>query len=134
MKILVPILLAGALLGCDSTSRKAPVKDNALSPVLQLTAASFPGVTSQAAKPVLIDFWASWCGPCRTQGPIVEQVAETMGDRAVVAKVNVDEERGLAAQFGVQSIPTLVILKDGKEVQRFVGVQNAEILINALKK
>jgi thioredoxin len=90
-------------------------------------------IEASRTVPVIVDFWAPWCGPCRTQGPIVEQVASQMGDRAVVAKVNVDDERGLAAQFAIQAIPTLVVLKDGNVVQRFVGVQRAEALAGALE-
>ncbi|MBP1626973.1 MAG: trxA [Holophagaceae bacterium] len=101
--------------------------------VIHLTTGAFDKVKAQD-KPVLIDFWAPWCGPCRTQGPILDQVSSRIGDKAIVAKVNVDEEPGLAAPFGVQAIPTLVILKGGKVVQRFTGVQQAETLIRALEK
>ena len=103
-----------------------------MSDVIHLTTPAFPALAAQA-RPVIIDFWAPWCGPCRTQGPILDTVAAQMGDRAVVTKVNVDEEAALAAQFGVQAIPTLVILKQGKPVQRFVGVQSAQALVAALE-
>lgn len=102
------------------------------SAVLNLTTGTFPRIHSQE-KPVLIDFWAPWCGPCRMQGPILEQVSARLGDRAIVAKVNVDEEGAIATPFGVQAIPTLVILKDGKVVQRFVGVHQVEVLVKALE-
>jgi len=103
-----------------------------MSDVIHLTTPAFPALAAQS-RPVIIDFWAPWCGPCRTQGPILDTVAAQMGDRAVVTKVNVDEEGALAAQFGVQAIPTLVILKQGKLVQRFVGVQPAQALVAALE-
>lgn len=103
-----------------------------MSNVIHLTAAAFDQVKGQD-KPVIIDFWAPWCGPCRTQGPILEQVSDKVGDRAIVAKVNVDEEPGLSAPFGVQAIPTLVVLKAGKVVQRFVGVQQADTLVKAVE-
>jgi thioredoxin 1 len=99
---------------------------------IHLTTGAFPKVKA-LDKPVLIDFWAPWCGPCRMQGPILDQVAGHMGDRAVVAKVNVDEEPDLAAAFGVQSIPTLVVLKGERIVQRLVGVQQATTLVRALE-
>ena len=85
-----------------------------------------------AKVPVLVDLWATWCGPCRAQMPIVEQVAVRAGDRARVMKVNVDEAVDVARDLGVDSIPTLVVFKDGKEQKRFVGVQSADILAAAL--
>ena len=100
--------------------------------VLHLTTPAFPALAAQD-KPVLIDFWAAWCGPCRAQAPILDQVAAQVGDHAVVAKVNVDEERQLAAQFGVQAIPTLVVIRGGKVIQRFVGLQQAPALVQALQ-
>jgi len=85
-----------------------------------------------ASGTVLVDFWAPWCGPCKMQGPILDKVAEKIGDKAVIAKVNVDESAPLAAQFGVRSIPTLILFKDGKKVQDFIGVQQEPALIKAL--
>ena len=100
--------------------------------VIHLTTGAFDQVKNQE-KPVIIDFWAPWCGPCRTQGPILDQVAARVGNRAIVAKVNVDDEANLAATFGIQAIPTLVVMKGGKVVQRFTGVQDAETLVGALQ-
>lgn len=80
----------------------------------------------------LVDFWAPWCGPCRMQGPILEEVAEQVPAGVTVAKVNVDESPRLAARFGVQSIPTLLVLRDGQPAERFVGVQTASTLLRAL--
>ena len=82
---------------------------------------------------VLVDFWAPWCGPCRMQGPILEEVATTVGDAAVIAKINIDENTASAAQFGVQSIPTLLLFKDGKVVKEYVGVQRKDELVNTIK-
>jgi thioredoxin 1 len=76
-----------------------------MSNVIHITTEAFDHVKAQP-KPVLIDFWAPWCSPCRAQGPILDKVSEQMGDRAVLGKVNVDEEPGLAASFGIQAIPT----------------------------
>lgn len=103
-----------------------------MSNVIHLSTAAFPKVKA-LARPVLIDFWAPWCGPCRQQSPILDQVASHLGERAIVAKVNVDEEPELAAAFGVQSIPTLVVLKGETLVQRMVGVQQATTLVRALE-
>ena len=85
-------------------------------------AASFEAAIA-GEKPVLVDFWATWCGPCRMIAPVIEQVAAEFEGRAVVGKVDVDEEPGLAQRFGVMSIPTLVVLKDGKVVEQAVGAR-----------
>jgi len=104
-----------------------------MSEVIHLTTGAFPKVMAQGS-PVLIDFWAPWCAPCRMQGPILDEVAKGTGDKAIVAKVNVDEEPALASQFGVQSIPTLLIIKEGQILNRMVGVQSAQVLTGALQK
>ncbi|MBI5095284.1 MAG: thioredoxin [Candidatus Hydrogenedentes bacterium] len=85
-----------------------------------------------ADVPVLVDMWATWCGPCRAQMPIVEQVAEQVGDKARVVKVNVDDVADVAMDLDVRSIPTLIVFKGGKEQSRFVGVQSADVLSRAL--
>ena len=76
----------------------------------------------QAGLPVLIDFWAVWCMPCTMFSPIIEEAAQKLEGRAIVAKVNIDEQTALAQRFGVMSIPTAVVVKDGKEVNRSVGL------------
>lgn len=103
-----------------------------MSNVLHLSTAAFPRLKA-TGQPALLDFWAPWCGPCRMQGPILDQVSARVGDRAIIAKVNVDEEPDLAAAFGVQSIPTLVVLKGEAVLQRMVGVQQAGTLVAALE-
>ncbi len=81
------------------------------------------------SQPVMIDFWATWCGPCRMLSPTVDEIASEWGDRVTVAKCNVDDAEEVAAQFGIRNIPTLVFLKDGKIVDRLVGaVPKAEIV------
>ena len=85
-------------------------------------------------KAVLVDFWAPWCGPCQAMGPIIDQLADEMGDKAVVGKINVDENQVIAAKFGVMSIPSIKIFKGGKVVAEFVGVQNLDNLKAELEK
>jgi len=95
---------------------------------LHTTEKTFEQEVLQSEKPVLVDFWAPWCGPCRMVVPIVEQIAEERDD-IVVSKINVDEEPGLAARYGVMTIPTLAVFKNGEIVNRSVGAKpKSEIL------
>ena len=90
--------------------------------VINITSANFESVVLHSDKPVLLDFWATWCGPCRMLSPIVDEVAEERGD-IKVGKVNVDEQPELAGQFDVMSIPTLLVFENGKLVNRAVGAR-----------
>lgn len=83
---------------------------------------------------VLIDFWASWCMPCKMMAPILNEIAEEIGDEARICKVNVEEHQQLSAKFSVRNIPTLILLKNGKEIDRFVGVKPKDYLIKQIKK
>lgn len=100
--------------------------------VIDLNDSNFQNETQSGVA--LIDFWAPWCGPCRMQGPIIDQVAEKVAGKATVAKLNVDESPSTAASFGVSSIPTLVLLKDGQAVQQFVGVRAEAELVQAIEE
>ena len=86
-----------------------------------ITTAEFDAIITGSDKPVLVDFWASWCGPCRALGPIVEQIGEEMSDRLTVYKCNVDDEGSLAQRFGIMSIPTLILFKGGQPAHTMVG-------------
>lgn len=101
--------------------------------VLTITKDNFEQEVINSDKPVLIDFWAPWCGPCRKVGPTVEQVAEETLSTAKVGKVNVDEQPELAKAFRVMSIPTLVVMKNGKIAHSAVGVQSKKSILSMLQ-
>lgn len=90
---------------------------------MNITKNNFEQEVLHSDKPVLIDFWAPWCGPCRMLSPVISEIAEEYGDKVKVCKVNVDEEGDLAAAFNVMSIPMLVVMKDGKVTNSSVGVR-----------
>jgi thioredoxin 1 len=99
--------------------------------VLTIDDASFDRVISNGVT--LVDFWAEWCMPCIMQTPIMEEVARKIGDSVTISKMNVDENPNSASKYGIMGIPTSIVFKDGQEVQRFVGVQNEQILLKAIK-
>ncbi|HIT53047.1 MAG TPA: thioredoxin [Candidatus Fimivicinus intestinavium] len=101
--------------------------------VLTLTQENFKREVLASDKPVLVDFWASWCGPCRMLSPVVDELADEHSGEVVVGKVNVDEQPELASQFGVMSIPTLVLFKGGRPVATSVGVKPKHALEAMLK-
>ncbi len=84
--------------------------------------------TIKGPKPVLVDFFATWCGPCKMQSPILDQVKEKVGDDATIVKIDIDRNRELALKYRVQSVPTLILFKDGEPVWRTVGVQQYDLL------
>ncbi len=87
----------------------------------------------KADVPVLVDFWAPWCGPCKALGPTIDQIADEVGGDAKICKVNIDDSMEIAARFGIQNIPTILIFKNGEVAQKFVGLQQKATLLNALK-
>ena len=89
---------------------------------VEITDANFEDTILNSDKPALVDFWAVWCGPCRVIGPIVEEIADEYGDRVVVGKLDVDSNRDTAVKFGIQAIPTLLLVKNGEVADRIVGV------------
>ena len=101
-----------------------------MSNATELTIGNFQSTVNTGVT--LVDFWAEWCGPCRMMGPVLDEVAGLYAGKASVGKINVDNEGELAQQFGVSSIPTLIVLKNGAEVQRFVGVTSKTELSKAL--
>lgn len=89
------------------------------------TAANFDKLVLQSPIPVLVDFWAEWCGPCRMVAPLLEQIADTHPGKVLVGKVNVDTEQALAAKYGIQSIPAFFIFKNGEIAEQFIGAQHS---------
>jgi thioredoxin 1 len=100
---------------------------------MEFTDQNFEQEVLKSDKPTLVDFWAPWCGPCQMMGPIIEELSTEMGDKAKIGKINVDENSEMAAKFGVMSIPSIKIFKDGKVVKEFVGVQNKDNLKTELE-
>lgn len=101
---------------------------------LIVTEANFGDEVQRSPLPVLLDMWAPWCGPCRIIAPVIEQLAAELAGRVRVAKLNVDENPGVAEQFGVRSIPTLLMLKEGREVDRILGAQPRQAILNFLQR
>ena len=99
--------------------------------VINITKENFAQEVLHSEKPVLLDFWASWCGPCRMLSPVVDEVAEERTD-VKVGKVNVDDEQELAIRYGVMSIPTVIFFKDGQEIDRKVGVMPPQVFTQVL--
>jgi len=98
-----------------------------------VTDANYADLVEASPTPVLLDLWAAWCGPCRMLAPTIETLARELAGRVLVGKLDVDANQRTAARFGVQGIPTLLILKDGREVDRLVGVQSREAILQRLK-
>ncbi len=95
---------------------------------ISLTKDNFAAEVLQSAQPVLVDFWAEWCGPCKMIGPVLEELATDFAGRARIGKVNIDHEPELAAQYGVQSIPTLLFFKGGQVAEQLVGTKSKKLL------
>ena len=98
---------------------------------LKLSSENFEKEVLNSEKPVLVDFYADWCGPCNAMAPIVEELATELNEKAKVGKINVDENSDIAVEYKVMSIPTFIIFKNGKEEKRFVGVRDKEELLKS---
>lgn len=104
-----------------------------MSDTITVTSDNFRSVVAEAELPVLVDFWATWCGPCQAVGPVIDQIATENKDKLVVGKVNVDEQQALAQMFGVMSIPTMLLFKDGKVAKALTGARPKAAIMAAIK-
>tara|TARA_B100000003_G_scaffold179835_1_gene170716 strand:+ start:852 stop:1169 length:318 start_codon:yes stop_codon:yes gene_type:complete len=100
---------------------------------LEITDSSFDDIVLKSDKPVLVDFWAAWCGPCRMVGPIIDELSSEYDGKAVVGKVDVDSNQEFAAKYGVRNIPTVLLFKDGELVDRKVGVSPKQVYADAIE-
>ena len=105
-----------------------------MSNVKNVTTDTFRKDVIESDKPVIVDFWAEWCGPCKKLSPILEEVAEELDGQVTVAKVNVDEERNLGAMFQIMSIPNVLIFNHGEKVDEFVGLRSKDDIVAQVKK
>jgi len=96
--------------------------------IMEFTEQNFEQEVLKSDIPVVVDFWAPWCGPCQMMGPIMEELAKEIGDKAKIGKMNVEENKEIASQYGIMSIPAIKIFKNGEVVKEFIGVQNKETL------
>src|SRR4051795_1863942 len=109
-----------------------PKEDSGNMAALEITSSNFQGEVVESDLPVLVDFWAEWCGPCRMVGPVVDEISQDFAGRIKVAKLDVDAEPGLAGRFGVLSIPTIVLFKDGEVVEQSIGAKPKDRLVREL--
>lgn len=127
----VVLIIGGLYLMARNKLRNIPVvEDNAN--IITLTDKNFDYQLKN--KTVLVDFWASWCAPCRMMAPVLNEVSDSLSGNAYVGKVDVEKYQSIAAKYQIRNIPTMILFKNGKEVNRFVGMRNKEFLLQEIKK
>lgn len=105
-----------------------------MSGLTAISESNFSSVVLESKGPVLVDFWAQWCGPCKALTPVLEEIASAMGQKASLVKVDIDENSNLAAQYGIRSVPTMIIFKDGNIVRNLVGAQPKNEIMKVLNE
>lgn len=129
--LIVVALFIGLIVYNQQRIKKMPAVVNN-DRIVVLSNKNFNPVTKSGL--VLVDFWAAWCGPCKMMAPVLNEVAEEAGDSVTIAKLNVDHNPDLSQRFKIRSIPTLILFKEGKEIQRYMGVKPKRFLLQELKK
>jgi thioredoxin 1 len=128
---IITVVFGGLFFAARSRMKNIPLVDDHKN-ILTLTDKNFQHQTKN--KLVLIDFWASWCAPCRMMAPVLNEVADELTGNSHVGKVDIEQYQSLAHKFQVRNIPTLILLKNGREVDRFVGIKNKEFLLQQINK
>lgn len=138
MQIIIFVLLLLIITGIyhiitkESPIEEEIVKEESQMEVLKFSSDNFEKEVLQSDIPVLVDFYADWCGPCKMMSPVISEIAGELGEKAKVGKINVDDNQDLAVKYNVMSIPTIIIFKKGMPVKTFVGVQNKEDILKEL--
>lgn len=127
----IVLVLSGLIIMARARMKNIPMVDDHRN-ILTLTDKNFQHQTKN--RLILVDFWASWCAPCRMMAPVLNEVADELNGDSHVGKVNIEQFQSLAQKFHVRNIPTLILLKNGKEVNRFVGIKNKEFLLQQINK
>jgi thioredoxin 1 len=128
---IIVLIFSGLIIMAIARMKNIPVVEDHRN-ILTLTDKNFQHQTKNGL--ILVDFWASWCAPCRMMAPVLNDVADELNGNSHVGKVNIEQYQSLAQKFQVRNIPTLILLKNGKEVDRFVGIKNKEFLLQQINK
>ncbi len=134
--LLFAITIAGSNISCNgrasNNDKNTSVSETSSNAVITLTDQTFDSKINTGVT--LVDFWATWCKPCRAQGPVIEEIGKDMAGKVTVGKLDIDENPSIVSRFGIENIPTMIIFKNGKVVQQFIGLTAKEDIVSALNK